>query len=371
MTTNILHTSRRFYPGIGGVETHIREIASHLSKKGIKNSVLTLNYDILDPKIKFPNNETLGPVSIYRIPGIGPNKKKIPLKLPLRHFEQADIIHVHDLRFLFETIWFFKHIFRYKIAVSTHGFLFHTDTFSFIKRVLFTKYYRPIINQFVDAVICVSKQDYDLCVKMNVRNLYLIENGVDIDRFGKIARKPIKGEYLYFGRIDYNKKLDQLFMMLSYLKNMTWHLNIVGNGDASLIQSLRTLAAKKQIDNRITWHGLVDDVSLDNFLSRAELCFFPSTYEGFGFTLVEAMAAGCVCIAHSNTAYQNLINNDINGYIANFKEPADAANRISLAVDKNSYLKISEAAKDKAKLYNWENKVEKIYYLYNSIIGNS
>jgi len=97
---NILHISRQFYPCIGGTEKYIYEISKRLLKKSINCRVLTLNYNIFNKKQKFAEYENFEGIEIFRIYGVGYYKKPIPLRLPLNLFKWADIVHIHDLRFV-------------------------------------------------------------------------------------------------------------------------------------------------------------------------------------------------------------------------------------------------------------------------------
>jgi alpha-1,3-mannosyltransferase len=367
---NILHISRRFYPFIGGTEKYIYEISKRLVKRNINCRVLTLNYDILDKKQKLNNYDTIEGIEIFRIPGFGYYKKPIPLKIPINLFKWANIVHLHDIRFLYETTLFFKPIFKYKIVLSTHGFVLHTKDLQIIKNFLIPFYYKLTIVNFIDSVICVSKQDFEYFKNIIKKNLYLIENGVDFGKFSKIKKNSKKGKFLYFGRIDKNKGIDLLFRSLSLLSDEDWQLDVVGSGSVELIKNLKDLADRLGISKKINWWGYLDEEKLFQFLSEAYICFFSSTYEGFGFTLIEAMAGGCVCVTNSIQAYKDIVDNKINGFLINFSESQTAAEIIKMLLnsDNKRFSSISENAKEKAKKFDWENKIEQIIKTYNNIM---
>jgi glycosyltransferase involved in cell wall biosynthesis len=62
---------------------------------------------------------------------------------------------------------------------------------------------------------------------------------------------------------------------------------------------LRALAQKLGIAQRVIFTGFVSDADLRALYSGARVCVCPSLYEGFGFTVLEAMACGtpvvCSC----------------------------------------------------------------------------
>jgi len=208
---NILHISRRFYPFVGGTEKYIYEISKALVNRNINCRVLTLNYDILgNRKEKLNSHDKIDVIEIFRVPGFGYYKKPIPLKIFASLFKWADIVHIHDVRFLYETTLFFKLIFKYKIVLSTHGFILHTKELQIIKNFLILLYYKPTLSSFVSSIICDSKQDFNYFEKVLKGKSYLIENGMELDKFIKMKKNSKKGKFLYFGRIDNNKGLEML-----------------------------------------------------------------------------------------------------------------------------------------------------------------
>ncbi len=359
---NVLHITRRFYPFVGGVEKYIYEISKRLVKRGIDCRVLTLNYDLFNKKKKLNQYGEIEGIKIFRIPGFGHYKKPVPLKIPLCLFKWADIVHIHDLRFLYETTLFLKSFFNYKIIYSTHGFLLHTKDIKAIKSLMIPHYYKSTINRFIENTICVSKQDYNYFEAQNFKNICLIENGIDFEKFNRITRKPQVGRFLYFGRIDTNKGLDLLFKAISLMEDGDWHLDIIGDGFPHLLAQLKKMTHELNISKKITWHGFVKEDGLFQFISRAQICLLPSTYEGFGFTLLEAMAGGCVCVANIIPAYKDIIKDSQNGFLTDFKDPHKAVLRIKeiIKLPLEKVETIGNNAHAKAKNYDWEEKVKQI-----------
>lgn len=367
---NVLHISRSFYPFIGGTEKHIYEISKRLINKNINCRVLTLNYYIHDRNQKLINNDKIEGIEVFRIPAFGYYKKPIPLKIPINLFKWADIVHIHDIRFLYEATLFFKHVFKYKVVLSTHGFVLHTKDLIFIKNLLIPLYYKRTIMKFVNNVICTSKQDFKYFANIIKNNVFLIENGVDFKKFNKIKKNSQKGKFLYFGRIDKNKGVDLLFRTLSLLADEDWQLDIVGTGSTEIIKNLEDLAIRLGISNKIKWLGYLAEEKLFQFLSEAFICFFPSTYEGFGLTLLEAMSAGCICVANDIPSYKSILESGKEGYLIDFYDFEKSSDFISKFFNKPYYelISISEKAKEKAKKYDWDLKVDQIVQVYEKTV---
>ncbi len=67
-------------------------------------------------------------------------------------------------------------------------------------------------------------------------------------------------------------------------------------------RGLRKLAAELGIGRRVVFAGFVDEPDLPTLYSAARVCVCPSFYEGFGFTVLEAMACGSPVVCSSATS---------------------------------------------------------------------
>jgi glycosyltransferase involved in cell wall biosynthesis len=369
----ILHIHRRFYPDVGGVEKYIYELCRGLISKGIDCRVLALDYDIFDRKIKYKKYEEIDGIKVYRVPGFGHYKKPVPIRLAPNCFKWADIVHLHDTRIFFETAILFKKLFNYKIVYSTHGFIFHTGELKFLKLIAANFYYRFLMQKNIDAIICVSKQDYNYFSawnrKSNKLKMYLIENGMEIGKFSGSVLDRQYGNLLYFGRIDKNKGLELLFKSLGKINKTGWCLDIVGIGNEKLIQRLKSIAEEEGIADKIRWHGFVSREELLIFIFRSHFCFFPSIYEGFGYTFIEALAAGCVCIANEIVAYQDIAENCKEAFLLDFSNTDATADKIEYLLSKKAadFETIRKNAKIKAGFYAWPEKIQNIIEVYDNI----
>jgi glycosyltransferase involved in cell wall biosynthesis len=65
---------------------------------------------------------------------------------------------------------------------------------------------------------------------------------------------------------------------------------------------LRRLAAELGVAERVVFTGFVDDADLCALYSPARVCVAPSLYEGFGFTVLEAMACGAPVVCSRATS---------------------------------------------------------------------
>lgn len=119
--------------------------------------------------------------------------------------------------------------------------------------------------------------------------------GVDDSLINKVYKYKEKNYILYLGRIDiYNKGLDTLLEIAPNIlkSNPLVNLIIAGSGDKSQEDWFKNQVKKLRLDNRVLFVGHVLEKEKFKLLSESILYIFPSRYETFGLSVLEAMASG-------------------------------------------------------------------------------
>jgi len=125
----------------------------------------------------------------------------------------------------------------------------------------------------------------------------VIPNFVDLRRFH--PRLPKKKRVVFVGRLHWSKGVDLLITAFRAFEehHPDYSLTILGDGEER--DRLEGLAAGS---SRIVFRGSVPISEVAELLNESEIFVLPTkTMEGHARALVEAMAAGCKCIA-SNVA---------------------------------------------------------------------
>jgi glycosyltransferase involved in cell wall biosynthesis len=133
-------------------------------------------------------------------------------------------------------------------------------------------------------------------------------------------------------------------------------------------RDLRNLAEQLKISDRVVFTGFVDDSDLPALYSAARVYACPSLYEGFGFTVLEAMACGVpvVCSAEASLP-------EIGGDAALYADPRDplqfgaALHRAFTDID----LRGSMLAKGEANVqrFNWRTTALQTLAVYQRAAG--
>jgi glycosyltransferase involved in cell wall biosynthesis len=130
----------------------------------------------------------------------------------------------------------------------------------------------------------------------------VIPNGIDTEKIRTTDPADEGFDVLFAGRLIGDKNVGLLLDAFDAAATDTTTLGIIGDGPRS--HGLRRHAAQLSTADRITFLGFLDEY--DDVLAhmqQAAVFVSPSTREGFGITLLEAMAADCTVItvndAHS------------------------------------------------------------------------
>lgn len=365
----ILHITRQFYPGIGGIESVVQNLCKSLIQKGHKCGVVSLNRSFDSPGSRYPKFGKVDGISIYRIPFLGYRRLFFAPNI-LDFLNNYDILHIHGIDFFVDFLVLTKIIHNRPIVVSTHGGFFHTPFLLPVKKLYFSTITKTILKR-VNQVICVSRHDVRLFSKV-CNKLRLIENGVEMSRLLKVEKKIRKGLLVYFGRIDEHKGLRELIEAIAMVihKGSSIKLEIVGPDPHNFTSTLLKLVEEKGVQDSVRFRGEVEYDELVHLLKKAHFFISASKYEGFGLTLIEAMASGTVPILNDIDSFRDFIDEEVNGFITAFSKPEVASRCIYslLHVSLEKIVQMGVKARQKAKDYSWENKVLQFIEVYKSIV---
>lgn len=358
----ILHVYNHFYPTIGGIERYIEDLCVELIKRGHKSDVCCLERDPVSGK-KLPKKEIYKGITIHRIPCILDLKYYKIAPSILKIVKQYDIIHIHGIGFFSDFLSLTKKIHKKPIILSTHGGIFHTSKLYFLKKIYFLFWERLMLKNF-GKIIAVSKNDEKLFSRISKKVIF-IPDFIDYKKFSKIKRRPKKGLLIFIGRISSNKRIDRLIELVYSLKSegKNYELYIAGPDFEGEQKKLEELVRLRGLEKNVKFLGKISEKEKLELLSKAEFFVSASEYEGFGISVIEAMAAGVPVIVNDIEAFRNIIKNGENGFIVDFSNFNDVIYLINIKKRKK-LLKISKNEKKTIRKYDVNfilKKIEKIY----------
>ncbi|MSQ26795.1 MAG: glycosyltransferase family 1 protein, partial [Dehalococcoidia bacterium] len=114
---------------------------------------------------------------------------------------------------------------------------------------------------------------------------------------------------LYMGGLDWRKNVSTL--LLSYARaGINYPLAIAGeprSGNTDAFPDLRSEVRRLGIEDRVRFLGWVADEDQPTLYRAAHLFVFPSRYEGFGLTPLEAMACGAPVLCSNTTSLPEVV----------------------------------------------------------------
>jgi len=361
----ILHICHHFYPCVGGLETHLLDLCSHLVKLGHQSDVLCLDTCAKSRK-KLKHSEVYKGIGITRIPYLDMKYYKIslPPKM-LKMIKEYDIINVHAIGFFSDIFLLTKKIHRKPVILTTHGGFFHTKDMRQLKN-FYLKWSKKILKK-ADKIVATGKVDYKIFSGMP--NIELVPDSVNIDTYSKLKRNPKRNTLLHIGRIAKNKRIDLLINAVAKIKRSIpgIKLYVAGEDMEGLQKGLEMYARKLGVEKNVFFLRRVTDKKKLSMLRTCEFFVASSDYESFGISVLEAMASGVPVIANDIEAFRNLIKNGHNGYLADFSRPEEVANLI-VKTSKNNLSVVSKNARKSSQQYSWERNIKKIVQIYKDAL---
>lgn len=298
----ILFVTHRYPPRTGGVETHVREIATRLADRGHEVTVFSA-----DAGSDVPTKSTDDGVRVHRFRSVSPNGAfyVAPRMVAAVRRADIDIVHAHNYH-AFPLFFAALGATDERFVVTTH---YHSESASRFRDVLLSLY-RPFgrwaIGQ-ADEVIAVSEWERDRLYEDFGVDAIVIPNGVDVERFANAEPEQRERPYLLcVGRMEVYKGVQHVIRALSDMSE--YELVVAGNGPYR--EELERIAREEGVADRIDFLGYVDDDRLPRLYAGADVYVTLSEFEAYGMTVAEALAAGTPCVIRERGGLVDWTDND-------------------------------------------------------------
>lgn len=264
---------------IGGTENMLVDIAN----EQVKDSNVTII--IINNHIDFEVENNISP-SIQVMKLNRPSNKSILLYLYQLYFAiwriKPTIVHVHNKNCL----KLFPRSIQKLLRISSFRFTIHTTGIKFGKEL----YNADKCYAISDAV----KEDVfsrNIHVKIEV-----VHNGIPFNQITPKTDYNYKNTFkiIQIGRLAHDIKgqdivINALNLVIKTFPEIKVSFHIIGNGKSD--KFLKDLTMQKGVDANVHFHGSKDKSWIYSNLKEFNLLIQPSRIEGFGITIIEAMAA--------------------------------------------------------------------------------
>jgi mannosyltransferase len=165
---------------------------------------------------------------------------------------------------------------------------------------------------------------------------------------------------LFIGPRKLYKNFQLALRALALLPDIELHC--VGGGpiDASELSAVPTAVAR-----RVRHLGYVDDATLNERYNRATCLLYPSSLEGFGIPVIEAMRAGCPVVCIDCAAVLEIGGDAL--AVAQAAEPEALAAAVRRTLDPTERALLSQAGLRVAQRYDWTQTHERTLAVYREL----
>ncbi len=363
----ILAITPSFLPDLGGLEQVVLELARRVREFGIEMDVAHV------AKGLNRTTEYVQDIKVYRIPLVG--NRFVGWARGLRRLTRGyDLLHVHDpqLSALSGNVrWFCGAV---PAVLSTHGGFWHSRNHYLFKKVYEATLLRGNASHY-RRVLASSVGDYNYFSGF-AEHVALCSNGVPVKRFNAVTAAEGRSllRWIYWGRLSRNKRVDQTIDYVGHARRMGHpvELLICGKDFDGLLPELQSQVRRLGLGDAITFESHLDDGALRAELTRRGLYMTASDYEGFGLSIVEAMAAGLTVVCRDIAPLNTFFAHGEAGWLLKFDDsPRDleVLNEI-LGASRHQAAAMSAAAREAAKLHDWDTVTPRFVQQYRDVLSS-
>jgi glycosyltransferase involved in cell wall biosynthesis len=220
-----------------------------------------------------------------------------------------------------------------------------------------------------DGLIAVSentRQDAIRLLGIAPDRIRTIHSGISETYFQAVPTPRARPYALYVGTIEPRKNLDALLDAWAMLKptfRAEFDLLIAGPRGWS---SEQTFA---RIQREAAYLGYVPEADLPGLTAGATVFAYPSLYEGFGFPVAQAMAAGSPVITSNNSCLPEIAGNA--ALLVDPRSPSEIAAALTCLFESES-LRADFAARgrQRANLFRWEKCATESLHFFRGVCGS-
>ena len=209
---------------------------------------------------------------------------------------------------------FAKWLFKKPLVVRT-GFtqsIFFKKAGKNILILILSKAVELFAYKFSNSIIVASHSDKDYITdqyQLSLDKINVLHNYIDTKMFEPLESDKFKDRVVFIGRLTQQKNL---YNLIDAIVKTNLRLDIYGQGE---LQDELELYAQKE-GAQVTFKGIISNSELPAILNQYHYFILPSKYEGMPKALLEAMACSLICIGTNVKGINEVIVDNVNGFLA-------------------------------------------------------
>ena len=309
----VLSITPTFFPQLGGLEQVVLELARRVPEHGIQMDVAHVAAGL--PRLC----ERVHDVTVFRVPLRGNRMVGWASSLP-ELARGYDLLHVHDPQLLAisgNVRWLCRGI---PAVLSTHGGFWHTDSGYWFKRGYEATFLRGYAGSY-RRILATSVSDLEYFKRFAAR-VELCSNGVDVKSFYGVPAPGPLGPYrwIYWGRLSRNKRVDLAIAYVAHARALGHPVELLVCGQDFDLQlpALEAQVARLGLTGAVRFEPYLSNAALLAELAQRTVYITASEHEGFGLSVVEAMAAGRIVICRNMAPLNGFVRHAESGWFLSF-----------------------------------------------------
>jgi glycosyltransferase involved in cell wall biosynthesis len=354
-----------------GGETYEREVLRHLAGLGHSIELLLARHK------RHP--EGVPNWTVHRLPiGRGLRWPVAALLLP-RYIQQLyrhpgfDLLRAHSLRFIGPAALIARR--RYGLDVPIVAHHHHLDR-NWLNPLIEGRVMRGVERVIVGSEFATRQAGAELDVARE--QFSVVPYGVDRrfqsapKRAALVAQHGLEGKVvaLFLGGLKERKNLFFLLDVWREVAGARHDARLIVAGSGPLLEPLKRHTTKLGLDRWVVFAGYVPESEKVAYYNLADLLLFPSSMEGFGFTVAEAMSCELPVVASNRGSLPELLVDEEGGVLV---DPADreafVRKTLLLCGDANLRRRFGAANGERVdRLFRWDHCAATTARVYDEVL---
>lgn len=364
---NVLMVTPRYFPYMGGIETHVHEVGRRLVKSGVNITLVTTMPYVLSASL--PQEEVIEGMRVIRVPA-WPRQRDYYIAPALSFLIKSgkwDIIHCQGCHTFVPPVAMLaakRAKIPYIVTFHTGG---HSSRFRAKIRNIQWKLLRPLL---ADAAHLIGVSHFEVdyfrhLLQLPATQFSIIPNGASLPHVMNLL--PVartQSLIVSVGRLERYKGHQHLITALPNIRERLHDAQLLILGAGPYEENLRKLAQKVGVAEQVEIRAVPasDRQAMAAILSQASLVALLSEYEAHPIAVMEALALQCPVLVANTSGLQELAEQKLVRAISLSSTPEEIAIAALQQMEE-------PLIPNKIALPTWEDCTQKLQAIYNLSIG--
>ena len=367
----IAHVTSMYPPVIGGLEQVVRSLAHEQYRLGTDVRVITSDHGVnagarVDDPFPVTRLKSVEAAHTIIIPG---------LLRSLAALSRGTLIHLHvSLAYVPEMVWINKRL--RDIPYIAHV---HLDVLPSGRAGMLLEPYKKLVLRRVlhdAALVVVPTEDYvDLIgarYGIPKKSIRVVPNATDHKITGHRPSAPSETgrgpRVLLVGRLAAQKNIPlALSAIACYTERFDKRIKLEIVGDGEDRQKIGSEIGRLGLNDIVTLRGTLKGGELESAYASSNLLLMTSLNEALPLVLIEAMTKGLPLVSVDIPGVRNVLENGVNGLLAEPTPEALAISLHQLLSDRQLYESVTANNLKKAEKFSWRSVATEVASIYGSL----